>query len=40
MVDYFERKNFRKIFDPTQAKGLLRISYNEQVYKLCVYVTL
>jgi hypothetical protein len=34
-IDSFERKILRKIFGPTQSKGVWRIMYNDEIYKMC-----
>jgi hypothetical protein len=33
-IDSFVRKILRKIFGPTQSKGVWRIRYNDEIYKM------
>jgi hypothetical protein len=33
-IDYFEGKILRKIFGPTQSKGVWRIRYNDEIHKM------
>jgi hypothetical protein len=33
-IDFFEWKIFQKIFGPTQSKGVWRIRYNDEIYKM------
>jgi hypothetical protein len=39
-IDSFELKILRRIFGPTQSKGVRRIRYNDEVYKMYKYVPL
>jgi hypothetical protein len=39
-IDSFERKILRKIFGPTQSKGVWRIRYSDEIYKTYKDVTL
>jgi hypothetical protein len=34
VIDFFERKILRKISGPTQSKGVRRIRYNDEIYKM------
>jgi hypothetical protein len=39
-IDSFERKLLRKIFGPTQSKGVWGIRYNDEIYKMYKNVAL